>query len=183
MKLRAAAAAAAICALAALGGHPVHPAGRRPFADPAVGRLLPGVWAVASVEIASDSPAAIDWFPHDEAQAAGRLVAALSTTRPAAGRLSESHVVFYYNTNPSTLYVQMQGGVLMVAPDCAMRQAGPSGPNGTPYGLHCLRGILALRLGSRVIYARAPALYGWLRRDAYKRDGHWSIAMLHSSGG
>ena len=183
MKLRAAAAAAAICALAALGGHPVHPAGRRPFADPAVGRLLPGAWAITSLLIASDGPLAIDWFPHDEVQAAERLVAALSRAQPAAGRLAQPRVVFMDNTNPSTLDVQTQRGLLTVAPDCAMRQAGPSGPNGTPYGLHCLRGILALRLGSRVIYARAPALYGWLRRDAYKRDGHWSIAMLHSSGG
>ncbi len=183
MKLRAAAAVAAMLALAVFGARQVYLPGGPLVPDPAIGRLLPGAWAVTKLWIADDGPAAFYWFPHAQAEAAGRLVTMLSHARPAAGRLPQPRVVFMDNTNPSTLELQLQRGVLTVMPDCAMRQAGPSGPNGTPYGLHCLRGILALRFGSRIFYARDPSLYAWLRRDAYKRDGHWSIAMLPSSGG
>ncbi len=123
---------------------------------------------IVGIAISSDTPSGQWYYPSDPAVAISRVFHWLKKATPVFVRIPRSLVLLDYMGPAQLSLNDAQGSWYMVYPVHYLALSAPSsGPLVTRYPYP---GDVVCVENQRVFYLRAPALYEWLRRDAWKRQ-------------
>ncbi|MCL6444682.1 MAG: hypothetical protein K6T83_14720 [Alicyclobacillus sp.] len=127
---------------------------------------------VLGVTIAGDSPASMWYYPSDVARVTLQVYNWLSHSTPVTVQMPKSNVgvVMDYAGPAQLSFTDGNGHHIMVYPAYYLADAHQNAYGGPIVKRYPFPGVVAYQDGSTTAYLKSPALYNWLKQDAWKSE-------------